>query len=211
MANILIFGDSITYGAWDEEGGWAQRLRKVIDERIIKSQFNKYHVLYNLGIPGDQTGDLIERFEQEVKARSQEEETIILFAIGINDSSYHNPTGSLSTSFHQFQKNISQLISLAREYTEKIVFIGLTPVDELKVDPMPWYEGYSYKNDHIRKYDEAIQDRCKKENIPFIPVFQEWVKTDYKKLLIDGVHPNTKGHEVLFEIVYDYLIGKEII
>jgi len=29
MVNILVFGDSITYGAWDEEGGWVQRLRKL--------------------------------------------------------------------------------------------------------------------------------------------------------------------------------------
>lgn len=25
---ILVFGDSIVYGAWDTEGGWAERLKK---------------------------------------------------------------------------------------------------------------------------------------------------------------------------------------
>ena len=35
MGRILIFGDSITYGAWDKEGGWVQRLRKFLDERNL--------------------------------------------------------------------------------------------------------------------------------------------------------------------------------
>ncbi|MEK7071708.1 MAG: hypothetical protein AAB959_00255 [Patescibacteria group bacterium] len=28
---FLIFGSSVTYGAWDSEGGWANRLRSFLD------------------------------------------------------------------------------------------------------------------------------------------------------------------------------------
>ena len=86
MAQILIFGDSITWGAWDEEGGWAQRFKKEIDKKAITANFTSYHSVYNLGISGDNTNDLLERFESETQRRLDEgEEAIILFAIGIND------------------------------------------------------------------------------------------------------------------------------
>ena len=35
MTCLLVFGDSITYGAWDLEGGWVQRLRSFIDKKNL--------------------------------------------------------------------------------------------------------------------------------------------------------------------------------
>lgn len=200
MANIFIFGDSITYGCWDEQGGWAFRIKNSIENKIIASNFTIDHFVYPLGIPGDQTKDVVYRFRSEVEKRHvSTEKTIFLFAIGINDSSYCHATKSFSTPLSQFQENISQLITLAKTYTDTFAFIGLTPVDEIKVDPMPWYPGESYRNEFIKQYDEALQHICKKENISFIPIFQDWIKGDYKTLLTDGVHPNTEGHKLLFE------------
>ena len=62
--NVLIFGDSITWGAYDpEQGGWATRLRNYFEEKD-----NDIDV-YNLGISGDTTADLLERIEIEAKSR----------------------------------------------------------------------------------------------------------------------------------------------
>lgn len=52
---ILFFGDSITWGAWDEEGGWVARIKKYIDLKIISTHFNYYNDLHNVGIFGDST------------------------------------------------------------------------------------------------------------------------------------------------------------
>lgn len=37
MVQILFFGPSTTYGAWDSEGGYVQRLRKYLDKKVIDS------------------------------------------------------------------------------------------------------------------------------------------------------------------------------
>jgi hypothetical protein len=39
MTRILVFGDSISYGAWDEEGGWASHfpLSKLSPIKFLKS------------------------------------------------------------------------------------------------------------------------------------------------------------------------------
>ena len=78
MPNILVFGDSITYGAWDKDGGWVQRLRKFLDEN-----YEDFFVC-NLGVSGNNSDDLLKRFEFETEQRIKEEKkTIFIFAIGI--------------------------------------------------------------------------------------------------------------------------------
>ena len=54
MVQILIFGDSIAWGAWDKEGGWVQRLRKLIDEKNL-SDPEFYCLVYNLGVSGNKS------------------------------------------------------------------------------------------------------------------------------------------------------------
>ena len=87
LMNLLIFGDSITWGAWDEEGGWAQRIKSFADKKAATLNYDNYTSVYCLGVSGDNTFDLLKRFETEVRARIDEEEkTLILIEIGINDS-----------------------------------------------------------------------------------------------------------------------------
>lgn len=199
MANIIVFGDSITYGAWDKEGGWAARLRKDLD---------KSHAIYNLGISGDTTEGLLNRFENEIKNRiDDEEEVIIIFAIGINDSQYITQSSIHKVSLEKFKENLETLFSLAKKYTNKVVFVGLTPVDESKT--APWDLGKEYKNEYIKKYDEAIKNVCNKNNINYIELFS--MLKSKQELLGDGLHPNTKGHSLIYKAILDYLSKSRII
>jgi len=205
MPNLLVFGDSITYGAWDKEGGWIQRLRKFLDEN-----YGGY-LVYNLGISGDNTNDLLKRVEFETEQRIKEEkELIFVFAIGINDSQFIHTQNNLRTSPEKFKENIQKLINIAQKFSSKIVFVGLTPVDETKTTPIPWNPDISYKNEYIQKYNEIIRNICKENKIYFIEVFEKFKELNYKELLDDGLHPNSKGHQKIFEIVKDFLIENKI-
>ncbi len=68
MAGILVFGDSISYGAWDIEGGWVSRLRKFLDKKNL-SEENFDCKVYNLGISGDNSSGVLNRFEFETRQR----------------------------------------------------------------------------------------------------------------------------------------------
>lgn len=110
--NICIFGDSITYGAYDPiNGGWATLLRNHVEKKYNDTD------TYSLGICGDTSSGLIERFPLETKARSPE---IIIFAIGTNDSLFRQSPDGQKLDTDQFTKNINSLISLANKYTEKM-------------------------------------------------------------------------------------------
>jgi len=211
MTQILIFGDSITYGAWDKEGGWVQRLRRFLDEKNLTSP-DFYFVVYNLGISGDTSEDLLERFEFETKQRLKEhKETIVAFAIGINDSQFVHSEGDHRVPIEKFKNNLQELIKLAQKFSLKIIFVGLTPVDEKRTTPIPWDSDKFYKNEYIEKYNQVIKKVCEENKIYFIEIFEKFKATGYQQLLEDGLHPNSKGHKRIFEIVKDFLIKNNLI
>lgn len=191
MMNICIFGDSITWGANDNKhGGWANMLRNDLapNEKV-----------YNCGVPGDNTKRLLDRFEVEAKARKAD---VIIIAIGINDSQYIDSRENTRVPKDQFTDNLEQLITQARSITEKILFIGLTSVDESKVTPVPIGDkNINYDNTNIDLYNSLIKDVCDKNNIPFLEVQDLLNLSD----LDDGLHPNTEGHQKMFQEVKEFV------
>lgn len=211
---ILIFGDSIVWGASDIKGGWVKRLKKFLDK---SDDCGRNFLVYKKGISGNTTIDLLGRLELEIKQLLNEGESIkdaiIIFAIGINDSQFIYSKNNFRVLLHDFKDNLEKLINIAKKFSSKIIFIGLTPVDELKTTPIPWNKDKFYKNEYIKKYDEIIKLVCKNNNLFYINIFKEFMKSDYKKILnrLDGLHPNSKGHQKIFEIIKDALINEKII
>lgn len=107
---ICIFGDSITWGAGDsEKGGWVERLKVYFGE--------KYDIdIYNLGVSGDTTENLLARVENESKVR---EPNIIVFAIGVNDAQFIHSTNSNRISEDGFRNNIEKLYRIAKKFAPK--------------------------------------------------------------------------------------------
>lgn len=188
--NILVFGDSIAYGAWDnEKAGWVNRLRLSLETRG-----NYYYNIFNLSIPGETTTNIKKRFKSECDYRyNAEVQTIIILSIGINDSYIIN--GKNNTSIKEFKNNIEDLINMAKEYTDNILFIGLTNVDETKVNPLPWDDAISYLNEEIIKYDKELEIICTKHKITDLNIFNLLKIKD----LSDGLHPNSIGHTKICE------------
>ena len=202
---ICVWGDSIAYGEGDyEQGGWVRRLRRFLDQKTLSNPEN-YLESYNLGVSGDTTTDLLERFQVECRVRlgdmEENESSIIIFAIGINDAQFIHDKNDLRTPLEEFKENIQKLIDLSQKFKSEIVFIGLNPVDESKTIPIPWDINKSYKNENVQKYNEIIKSVCKENNIPFIDIFEQWIRINYKELLFDGLHPNSKGHQMISDVV----------
>ncbi|HVH14523.1 MAG TPA: SGNH/GDSL hydrolase family protein [Candidatus Angelobacter sp.] len=71
---VLVFGDSIVMGLWDERGGWPERL-----------WVGRSRVVYNLGVDGETSEDVTRRFYSEAESRGANKNSVIIFAVGIND------------------------------------------------------------------------------------------------------------------------------
>ena len=210
MAKLFFAGDSITAGAWDVRGGWANRIiGRVMEENINRPDL--YCMPYNIAVSGDAFEDALRHTLSEIEPRlyreDDDERIQIVVALGINDSCFFHAEEKQRFSDEQFRENIEAFITQLRTITSNISFIGLTAVDEEKVDPIPWASDRSYKNAIIQKFESIIQSICTKQGLDFLPMFNRWVsKSDYKEYLIDGVHPNTKGHEFIAEHVERFLL-----
>jgi len=205
MVQINVFGDSIAYGCWDREGGWVERLRKLFDEKGFSSKFEDYYLVYNLSISGDKTKEVLNRFEKETLERPNDDgDTIIIFAIGVNDAQFNNSEKEFHTPKDQFRKNVKELIDKAKRLSNKVIFVGLTPVDDSLVDPVPFEPEKSYKIENVREFDKILKEVCQKEAVDFIEVLEKLEKEDLKEILEDGLHPSTFGHQKLFETVKEF-------
>lgn len=187
MSHYLIFGDSITAGEGDLKGGYIYLLQEFLYE-------NDY--IFNLSISGDTSEGILARFEAELKPRlSLTEPNIIIFAIGINDSAI--------ISVEKYQANLIQLVKLARKYTQEIIFIGPTPIDQTKVE-VPWAPGKFLTTESVQQFNQIMSLVAKTENLIFVDLFND-LSPEYIKTLDDGVHPNAAGHLMIFNLVRSVL------
>ena len=191
--NILVFGDSITYGVKKKKkSGWVNRLRLALEN----DNSNNYYTIFNLGISGDVTEGIKNRFDNECKIRfNKNDNTIIIFSIGINDS--QNIKDEDRVLLGTFRNNVISLINSAKKYTNNILFIGLTKVDESKVTPLPWDKDKCYLNNKIIIFDKELKNICLENNVDYLYIY------DLLELeeLFDGLHPNNVGHQKICDKV----------
>ena len=215
MTLILVFGTSITYGAWDTDGGWVQRLRRHLDEKQL-SNSQLYYMVYNLGISGDTSEGILKRIafetEQRLALKDEGEEVIILISVGANDAIYNNNTGKHHLPLETYGKNVQKIIRIAKTYAKHVIFISSKPIDESRVDPIPWLKNCSYREADIERYDKKTAEVCAKQTVPYIDIYRPLKKLPhYQKLFPDGVHLNNEGHQKIFEIVKNELVRLKLI
>ncbi len=194
--NIMVFGDSIVYGESDrKKGGWVNRLRLDLEND------DNYYQVFNLGIPGDTTNGLVNRFKNECKSRYEKEaNNIIIFEIGINDTI--SIRDKETTTIETFTSNIIKLINYTKEYSNNILFIGLTHVVEDKTVPVSWNKDIYYTNNRILRYDEKLKEICLNNNVDYLNTY----KLVLEEELSDGLHPNEQGYEKLYHKIKEKII-----
>jgi lysophospholipase L1-like esterase len=199
---ILIFGDSITQGYWDEGGGWADRVKAAVFAKDIANDLSTYHGVHNLGIDGNTAQRVLERFDSEVNARLQpNSDYAVIFAVGVNDTVTKNGNDGETTS-SKYAEHLEALCEKASIVTSNIAFLNLSPVDESLTNPLPTSStGKCYTNERIDSYNIEITRACEKFDCELINIADEFSKINDSKLLADGLHPNTAGHEVIYNAV----------
>ncbi len=187
--NICIFGASITHGEYDpENGGWSSLLQK----HLYASGYDI--TIYNLGISGNTTEDLLRRIDNETSARKP---TIIIVSIGNNDSAVSKKLGGLWVPHEKFASNIQDISNIAHKYTSSVVFTGLAIMDDTKTNPYPEDPDKTYTDKRGLEYSKIIEAVCERNQTTYLPLHDVLSKSD----LYDGLHPNTVGHEKIFKAV----------
>lgn len=71
---------------------------------------------------------------------------------------------------------------------------------------MPWKPTHGYSNENVQKYDAVLKQTAQENNSTYIELYEKFMNSDnYKKLLSDGLHPNTEGHELVYNLILSKL------
>lgn len=200
---VIAIGDSLVYGYGDTQGGgWVERLRR------LWMNGQEDHVLYNLGIRGDRTSQVNARLAQEFSYRGElrnKYPDLIILSVGVNDSPrLGHIQGRNLTNYDQFNQDINNLLDRALELSP-VLFVGMTPVDEKK---MPFLDCFYYNLRDQYHYKEVTKKACEARKIPYLDVFDLWMSRGEhwreSQMSEDGLHPNVKGYETLFQEVINW-------
>ena len=190
---ICAFGDSLTYAGYTQKS-WVNLLRK-----YLKTTISQDIELINLGINGNTSEDILKRFQKECKSINPE---IIVFAYGINDSSYILEKTQHLVDIENFEKNTKELIKQAKEFTDKVIFIGLVLGDDTQLKP--YHESKRGKKvfdrKNAQKYDHVVEKTAKENVCDYVYLFDKLDFSDFD----DGLHPNDNGHKKMYEVIKNH-------
>jgi lysophospholipase L1-like esterase len=204
---ILIFGDSIAHGYWDEEGGWADRVKKRVMQTDIKRDYKGYHGVFNLGIDANFTQNVVERFSSEANTRrfagaDANSDYGVIIAIGVNDA-LHIGRG-FQSSPERYASELEVLLEKAKGLKSRVAFVNLLPVNEGVEHRATGSDDSFYTNKRIELFNDVLEKFCKKNGLTLIDARSLFVD-NYELFSPDGVHPSTKGHEAIHSLVQPIL------
>lgn len=200
-SRIYVFGDSLTYGAWDSQGGWCDRIKRKLHALTIKHKAIKLQ-MFNLGIGGETSRALVKRLASELQTRHRAAwPAVVILATGANDTRYSESDQNPAVPEAEFRANLKQLIDLARQYTKQILLVGLAPVQN---DLQP-FKGTLLSNALLQKYDQALTEIALEQALIKVELFAAFQAADTNLYSSDGVHPNDLGHELIESLVWEKL------
>jgi lysophospholipase L1-like esterase len=185
ITKLLCLGDSLTqaYGV-EESKCWVSLLSISTDFPCI-----------NAGISGDTTTGMLSRLENLIKSHNPSH---LIITGGTNDISFNVPINFILSNIHTITRHC--------KYHDIIPIIGIPlsiynegfELDENQCITNPTFV------EHMNNYQNELREFASINDFNFID-FGLYTNKDH--LMIDGVHPNEKGHQKMMEIVYKKLIN----
>ena len=159
-------------------------------------------------LSGDTSKGVLDRIVNESKIRVGDNNVLVL-SIGVNDSQYEMVSGKNKIAVHQTIHNLTEAVSVSSHLFDKIVVVGIAPVWDTRIQPMAWKPTHGYSNEHISRYNTALQKFAQSNAFQFIELSD--VYDDVDQCLPDGIHPNAHGHQLIFERVRESLEKEHIL
>ena len=211
LLTCIAFGDSTT-APREVNGVQIDVYPKLVEkqlagEGVIPRMLNK-------GVPGNTTVDALKRFAADVLAHQP---NIVLIQFGINDSAidvWRNPPDTKPrVPIAVYEANLRTMVQKLQDIGAEVVLMTPNPVrwtTQLRKlygsppydpsDPDGW-------NVLLRQYAAVVRQVADYQKAALVDVyaaFNDYGKTEGRsteELLIDGMHPNAKGHRLIADLI----------
>lgn len=182
---LCFFGDSFTNGTCDpEKRGWVGRLQSLQQPHIT---------VYNLGIRGNTSSDILERWQREATLRLPEHtDNRLVFSFGVNDTTIVD--GQFRLSEMQSIDTGKQILDTAKS-SYKTIMIGPPPISDAS------------QNERIHSLDMALHRLCVEIDVPYLSVFEDLADNDIWMEQVarnDGAHPKAAGYSEFAKLVENW-------
>lgn len=178
-ASIVFFGDSLT-------------------DFFPLQDFFPEHAIYNRGIAGDTTKNLLKRIDNIVELHPQK----LFIQIGTNDLGKGKKVKKVVDNIMKIHDYISH-----RSPETKIHIISLYPVSHHKMWLSPFISGLR-SNNKIREVNYLLAEKCSAQNISFINIHPLLINAKgrlKKEYTIEGLHISGQGYQVIADALRSYL------
>ncbi len=174
---MVIYGDSISaaYGV-DPSKGWVNLLKKHLANHTEEIS------IINASVSGETSKGGLSRISNVLKNHQPD---LLILELGGNDGLRGYPISVILS-------NLDAIISDCSENETEVMLIGM-------VIPPNYGERYT------KAFTDIFLQLASKHQLPFVPVNLDDTLANKNLLQNDGIHPNEKGHRVIFERVFSVL------
>lgn len=144
---------------------------------------------YNLGVRGDTSADIAQRWREECLQRLSRGVGRVVFSFGVNDTNLED--GQRRVSLEATEGYARQILTQARE-SYPVLFIGLPPVADHE------------HNRRIAVVSGMLNRVAKELEIPYLPVFDLLLRSSVWMEEVganDGFHPGAAGYTELARLI----------
>ena len=174
----------------------------------------------NAGVPGNTTVMAKKRFQRDVLDHSP---SYVIIMFGINDSMVDTwkepPATGPRVPLDEYLENLQYFVREIRSHGGEAILLtpqqlswtpklrelyGTTPYDPNNPGGL---------NSILDTYAAAVRTLSEKEKIPLVDIHQAWMKfpdetgESASELLLDGMHPNDRGHQVISNLLIEKLLS----
>ena len=173
---IVFLGDSLTAGL-----GLAstQSFPSLIGKKL-KEKGLDYEIV-NAGVSGDTSAGGLRRLDWSLDGNVR----VLIVALGANDG-----LRGLSTS--EMKKNLAAVLDRARQRNVPVIFAGM------EAPP-------NYGPDYTREFRDVFSELAADYKVRFIPFLLQGVAGNAALNQGDGIHPNSRGAEIVADLVWKEL------
>ncbi len=205
---IVMFGDSTT-APRGKLKVYAMRV-----ETMLQSIGSSLGV-HNAGIGGNTTRDALKRLQTDVLRYKPR---VVVMQFGINDSAvdvWRNPAATAPrVPLTEYLANLRRMIAAAQEAKTKVILMTTNPLrwsSKLReVYGKPPYDPAAedgFDSATLAGYNEALRKLAAELKVPLVdvrsayPDFAAKHQTTIEGMLLDGMHPNDLGQELVAELL----------
>ncbi len=204
---VVAFGNSITATRKTIRQVYAQRLPKILAKSGLTAE------VINAGVPGSHTGSMTDhslfkiqhgrdRINSDVLAHHPD---LVIVGFGTNDAHIdgEDPEGPSRIPVKDYEMNLTFMIRKFQENGIKIILLAPNPLGDKFPD---------YQNDRLILYVNVVRALSRKfqtglvDNFTLFMEYPNITGVRMDDLLLDGIHPNDMGHQIMAEA-----LGNEII